>query len=94
MMMTITLNLSPEVEAQLRLYVARHDVESMQILLAEALFPTVEALLSQSSEQLINDEFEAVADQLGEEMATYLGPNPPVLSDYALSRAGIYEEHS
>jgi hypothetical protein len=77
MMMTINLNLSPEIEAQLRLYVARHDVESLRILLAEALSPTVEALLSQSSEQLSNDEFEAVANQLEEEMDTYLGTNPP-----------------
>lgn len=89
-MTTITFNLSPELEAQLRSFIARQDVVGMRLLLAEVLSPTVAALLSQLSEQLDDHEFEAVADQLAEEAAAYLGPNPPVLSDYALSRAGIY----
>ncbi|WP_013323359.1 hypothetical protein [Gloeothece verrucosa] len=92
-MMTITLNLSPEEEAQLRSFIASGDAISIRRLLAEAVAPTVETLLSESSEELSIDEFEAIADQLAEEVATYLGPNPPVLSDYALSRAGIYEDH-
>jgi antitoxin ParD1/3/4 len=62
-------------------------------LLAQAFAPTVEALLLQSSEHLDDEEFEVIADQLAAELAIAVEPNPPVLSDYALSRAGIYEEH-
>jgi len=34
-----------------------------------------------------------VADQLADELTVNLGPNVPLLSDYAVSRAGIYEDH-
>ncbi len=40
-----------------------------------------------------DEEFEAIADNLANEFATCVGSNVPVLSDYAVSRAGIYEEH-
>jgi antitoxin ParD1/3/4 len=81
-MMTITLELSPEVEAKLRESIARHDAESMRQLLADAFAPTLEAMLKQASEQLNDDEFEALADQLADELAACVGSNAPVLSDY------------
>ncbi|MEW6499141.1 MAG: hypothetical protein AB1589_42655 [Cyanobacteriota bacterium] len=37
--------------------------------------------------------FEDIADQLADELARSVGTNVPLLSDYAISRAGIYEEH-
>ncbi|QLE58477.1 hypothetical protein [Nostoc sp. TCL26-01] len=40
-----------------------------------------------------DEEFEVIADELADELQTYIGSNTPVLSDYAVSRAGIYEEH-
>lgn len=40
-----------------------------------------------------NEEFEAIADRLADEFQTYVGATKPALSDYAVSRAGIYEEH-
>lgn len=40
-----------------------------------------------------DEEFEAIADNFANEFATCVGSNVPVLSDYAVSRAGIYEEH-
>ncbi|HEY9794889.1 MAG TPA: hypothetical protein V6D30_04540 [Leptolyngbyaceae cyanobacterium] len=49
--------------------------------------------LQQESEQSIDNEFEAVADQLADEFAACVGANAPVLSDYAVSRASIYEDH-
>jgi antitoxin ParD1/3/4 len=49
--------------------------------------------LQQESEQSIDDEFEIVADQLADEFAACVGANAPVLSDYAVSRASIYEDH-
>lgn len=38
-------------------------------------------------------EFEAIADQVADEFAVFVGSSIPVLSNYAVSRAGIYEEH-
>jgi hypothetical protein len=40
-----------------------------------------------------DDNFEAIADQLAEELIKARGKNLPLLSDYAVSRAGIYEDH-
>lgn len=40
-----------------------------------------------------NEEFEAIADRLADEFQMYVGATIPALSDYAVSRAGIYEEH-
>ena len=91
--MTITLELSPEVEAKLRAGIARHDAESILRLLAEALAPTVEALLRQTPAPLSADEFEALIEELADKLEVRIEPNVPVLSDYAVSRAGIYEIH-
>ncbi|MBD2412172.1 hypothetical protein FACHB389_07410 [Nostoc calcicola FACHB-389] len=42
----------------------------------------------------VNDEqFEVVADQLVEEFVMCIGANLPVLSDYAVTRESIYEDH-
>lgn len=90
---TITLELLPEAETKLREGIERHDAERVRQLLVDAFAPTVEALLRQIPEQLTNDEFEALADQLADEVATRAAPNALALSDYAVSRAGIYEEH-
>jgi len=88
-MIRITLELSSEVEAKLRESLVRHDAETMRQLLAEAFTSTVETLLQQASEPS-NDEFEFIADQLAEEFAACVGSEAPMLSDYAVSRAGIY----
>lgn len=39
-----------------------------------------------------NEEFEAIADRLADEFQVYVGSAQPVLSDDAVSRAGIYFE--
>lgn len=52
-----------------------------------------------SSQQLENDpieeddKFEAIADHLADIFQTQVGTTVPLLSDYAVSRAGIYEEY-
>jgi predicted oxidoreductase len=46
-----------------------------------------------STHQLKDVAFEATADQLGDELAKYADSNMPKLSDYAVSRASIYEDH-
>jgi len=40
-----------------------------------------------------NEEFDAIADRLADEFQIYTEATVPLLSDYAMSRAGIYEEH-
>lgn len=40
-----------------------------------------------------NEAFESLADHLADEFKRYAGDIVPVLSDDAVSRAGIYEEH-
>jgi antitoxin ParD1/3/4 len=91
--MQITLELPPDVEVQLRESVIHGDVEAVRRLLTEVLTPTVEALLQEVPAGLTEVEFEAVADQLADELAADCGPNAPSLSDYAVSRKGIYEDH-
>ncbi len=39
------------------------------------------------------DEFETIADHLADEFQLYRRSPVPLLSDYAVSRSGIYEEH-
>ncbi|WP_193194720.1 hypothetical protein [Nostoc sp. MG11] len=92
-MTTIKLELSPELERKLRESIARHDAESIRKLLADAFAPTVEALLQQTHNQQNYDDFELVADQLADEFAASVGSNIPMLSDYAVSRESIYEDH-
>ncbi|NJN63320.1 MAG: hypothetical protein HC795_18995 [Coleofasciculaceae cyanobacterium RL_1_1] len=40
-----------------------------------------------------DEEFEVIADRLADEFQMYVGATIPYLSDYSVSRAGIYEEH-
>ena len=40
-----------------------------------------------------DEEFEAIADRLADEFQIYVEDTIPCLSDYSVSRAGIYEEH-
>ncbi|MBE9114938.1 hypothetical protein IQ249_03405 [Lusitaniella coriacea LEGE 07157] len=93
-MMTVTLELSPEQEVKLRSYIARRDREGISQLLVAAFAPTVEVLLDRERDRAVENEsqFETFADRLADRFATYFPSHPPVLSDYGISRAGIYEE--
>lgn len=46
-----------------------------------------------NNSRLSLEEFEALADELAEKFMEYVGPDFPPLSDYAMSREGIYEDH-
>lgn len=92
-MTTITLTLSPEIEARLRESIALHDSASIRQLLADAFAPTVETLLRQTSESPHTDEFESIADELANDFADSAGSDAIELSGYTISRAGIYEDH-
>jgi antitoxin ParD1/3/4 len=91
--MRITFELPAPVEEKVRECMARGDAVAVREVLAEALAPTVEALMLASQPPLSDEEFEALADQLADEMATDRGPDAKPLSDYAASREGIYEDH-
>ena len=43
--------------------------------------------------KLNNEEFELIADKLADEFALCVESNLPVLSDYAVTRESIYEDH-
>ena len=43
--------------------------------------------------QLSDDEFERLADELADYVEKHLPPDAKPLSDYAMSREGIYEDH-
>ena len=92
--MTITLEIPHDIEIKIGENAVRGNADAVHHLLLEALGPTVEALLrSHTSLQLSNEEFEALADQLADEFMEYVGPDCPPLSDYAVSREGLYEDH-
>jgi antitoxin ParD1/3/4 len=92
--MTITIEIPHDIEMQIRENAARGNADAVRHLLIEALGPTVEALIRRYTASKLSDkEFEALADQLADEFMKYVGPDCPPLSDYAVSREGLYEDH-
>jgi hypothetical protein len=87
--MKIVLDLPAEVEARLRNRATRPSPEAVRQWLADTLAPAVAALLQEAPGELPDAEFEMLANEL----AAQLGPDVPFLSDDAVSRAGIYEDH-
>jgi antitoxin ParD1/3/4 len=90
---TITIEIPPDIEMRIREHAARGNVDAIRHLLIEALGPTVEALIRRHTSSLSDDEFESLADQLADEFMAYVDPDCPPLSDYAVSREGLYEDH-
>lgn len=93
MTLTIRLELSPETQAELQNRLVHHDKEQVYRLLTEALEPTVEAWLQHPPDLPGDNEFEALVDQFAATLAASISSATPVLSDEAVSRAAIYEEH-
>ncbi len=94
MTLTVTLNLPPDVEAELRKSIAHRDTERVRQMLTDALIPTVEALLQEVPAPSYDmNEWDVLVDQLAATVAPATVNNLPILSDYTTSRAGIYEEH-
>jgi antitoxin ParD1/3/4 len=91
--MTLRLELSPDTEAKLRDGIARRDAAEVRQVLTEAMTPLVEELLQQGGSELSDAEFEQLVDMLADRLQESLPPNAPALSEYALSREGIYAEH-
>ncbi|WP_373534846.1 hypothetical protein [Microcoleus sp.] len=49
--------------------------------------------VSDSEAEISDREFEILLDELADEFIKNRGVNVPTLSDFAVSRAGIYEDH-
>ena len=94
MTLQVTLTLSPELERKIRTGIKRQDHDLVRRLLADALTPTVEALMGETTSPLQNNEWEVTANLLADELQNFLPQNRPVLSDYAVSRESIYEDHA
>ena len=90
--MTITVYIPPEIEKRLNENISNGDKDAVRHLLVDAVEPTVDVLMNENP-SLSVEEFEAKLDQLAEKFMKYVGPDVPPLSDYALSREGIYEDH-
>ncbi len=91
--MTITLQLTPEMEARLQKGVADHDPDTVRQVLHDAVEPTVKALLAGIRQQVTPEEFENILAEMAQIASEALPPGWQGLSDYAVSREGIYEDH-
>ena len=90
--MTITVQIPPDIETQIRENASLGNTETVRRLLLDAFVPTVEALMKPNP-QLSVDELNALADEMADKLMEFVGPDCPPLSDYAVSREGIYEDH-
>lgn len=93
MTLTVTLDLSPEEEIQLQLSIVRRDREKVRQLLSDALEPAVAALMLKTHPELDQMTFQEISEKLWAEVDARLPADFQPLSDYAVSREGIYGDH-
>ena len=55
--------------------------------------PGLLSTVSDSDVEIGDREFEILLDELADDSLQNMGVNVPMLSDFAVSRAGIYEDH-
>lgn len=55
--------------------------------------PGLRSTVSDSDVEIGDREFEILLDELADDFIKTVGGTIPMLSDFAISRAGIYEEH-
>ena len=91
--MTITLDLSPAAEKQIEESIAQHDAQKLQRLLTEAIPSTVDRLINRPRQRLTVGEFQEFIKRLTTRVETTLHGQSLYLSDYAMSRESIYEDH-
>jgi hypothetical protein len=91
--MTITVELTDAAATEIKACAARGDAEAVRRLLLEALTPAVNALMQATLPPLADEDFETLADQLADELIAGTGNQVPVLSEDAVSRQGLYEDH-
>jgi vacuolar-type H+-ATPase subunit E/Vma4 len=86
--MTITLKLSSEQEQRLRAGAAQQDAQVVREILLQAVDSTVEGLIRTSARPPQANKLQGLLDKIAAELR-----DAPVLSDEAVSRAGIYADH-
>ena len=86
--MTITLKLTSEQERCLRSGAAQHDAQAVREVLVQALDSTVDGLMRNPVRRSKANALSALLDKIAAELH-----DAPVLSDEAVSRAGIYADH-
>ena len=91
--MVLAIELTPEQEERFRKGVAQHDKSQIRDALALAVNDYVESMMPAPSASISRDEWEQALDELDEFLASVLPKDAPVLSDYAISREGIYGDH-
>lgn len=92
MRLTVMLDIPPEREAEFRRGIEANDAKRVRDVLSDALAPTVSALLQSKERFNSHDEWEDVAAKLVETVSAASSTELPILSEYATSRAGIYED--
>ena len=92
--MVIPLHVPAHLESQFRQSAALGDAETMRRVLSEAIDLNIEAILHEGQgEELTLDEFERLADELAEGIAEERGSQARPLSEHAVSRESLYEDH-
>jgi hypothetical protein len=75
----------------------KHMTVTVHIYPNECLFLEIpdetKDLLADEHPQLSHEEFRTLVDELAEKFMELVGPDFQPLSDYAVSREGIYEDH-
>ena len=90
--MRITLQIPLNLDVKIREHLSIGDTEAVCQLLLEVIQPEVENFINNGPPPLSAEEFAVLADQLVDAFMGYVGEDCPPLSDYAVSRAGIYGE--
>lgn len=95
MTLTVTLELTPGQEKKLRTGLARQDEESVRQLLLDVIEPMIVDLFAQTEQVATKDEDEwnRLSTLLMDTVADRLPADFTGLSDYAVSREGIYADH-
>lgn len=92
--MIITVELTPTQTAEVRQYAEAQNTEAVRHLLADALTPrTIQRVLDEQPKPLTLEEFNRLSDEIAAITLKANGGKSPMLSDYAVSREGIYEDH-
>lgn len=92
--MTIVVDISPQLEVQIRNCAAKNNSEELQKILSGIISSKVEQIMGTVEDKLSNEEFDEVLDQLAN-TAIAAGLNKSAcLSNESVSRESIYSSHS
>ncbi|XWK91075.1 MAG: hypothetical protein U7127_13815 [Phormidium sp.] len=76
-----------------RLLAELKDEQAWQVRFESTTDEQWDRLAAKVRQEITEEEFETMVDLLTDEFAKSVGENALLLSDYAVSREGIYEEH-